>query len=102
MSASTQKLTSVDLWQFPLIKKSLSLQKAAQHDNPSECTYPHYCSGRPFSFPDEDFVDHVEHANAKLLWHWREPWGGAQSGLGVREPLLPSRLHGRAAELEIF
>jgi hypothetical protein len=51
---------------------------------------------------DEDFVDHVEHANSKFLWHWFEPWGGVQSGPGVGEPLLPSRLHCRAAELEIL
>jgi len=38
---------------------------------------------------DEDFVDHVEHANSKLLWHWCEPWRGVQSRPGVGEPLLP-------------
>ena len=51
---------------------------------------------------DEDFVDNVEHANSKLFWHCCEPWRGVQSGSGVGEPLLPSRFHGRAAELEIY
>jgi len=40
-------------------------------------------------------VDHVEHANSKLLCHWCEPWRGVQSRPGVGEPLLPSLHHGR-------
>jgi hypothetical protein len=59
-------------------------------------------SGRLFAMPDKDFVDYVEHANSKLLWHWCEPWGAVQSRPGIGEPLLPSRFHGRAAELEIL
>jgi hypothetical protein len=30
---------------------------------------PQRWSGRLFTMSDEDFVDHVEHANSKLLWH---------------------------------
>jgi hypothetical protein len=60
------------------------------------------CSGRLPTMPDEDFVDHVEHTNSKLFWYCCEPWRGVQSGSGVGEPLLPSRFHGRAAELEIL
>jgi hypothetical protein len=60
------------------------------------------CSGRLPTMPDKDFVDHVEHADSKLFWYCCEPWRGVQSGSGVGEPLLPSRFHGRAAELEIL
>src|SRR6516165_4035642 len=55
--------------------------------------------GRTFTMSDEDFVD-IQ--NSKLLWHWCEPWGGVQSGPRVGELLLPSRLHGRAAKLEVL
>jgi hypothetical protein len=30
---------------------------------------PQRCSGGLFTMSDEDFVDHVEHANSKLLLH---------------------------------
>jgi len=38
------------------------------------------CSnGRSAGFaPFRDLVDHVEHANSKLLWHWCEPRRGLQ------------------------
>jgi hypothetical protein len=54
---------------------------------------PTCCLGRTFTMSNEDFVNHVEHTNSKLLWHWCEPWGGMQIGPGVGKPLLPSRLH---------
>src|SRR5215469_2640256 len=63
---------------------------------------PEHCSDRPFAMPDENIVHHVEHAHPKLLRHWCEPWRGLKIGSRVGEPLLPSRLHGRATELEIL
>ena len=86
MSALGQKRT---------FKSQRALKKASEHCPPR-------CSGRLCTMSDQNFVDHVEHANSKLLWHWCEPWGGVQSRPGIGEPLLPSRLHVRAAELEIL
>src|SRR6266516_4181380 len=76
--------------------KSRHLRVRAHQKKTSEHC-PQRCSGRLFTMSDEDFVDHVEHANSKLLWHWCEPWRGVQSRPGVGEPLLPSLLHVRAA-----
>src|SRR4029077_15608336 len=72
-------------WQCPLCAKSRHLRVRAHQKKTSE-RCPQRCSGRLFTMSDEDFVDHVEHANSKLLWHWREPWRGVQSRPGVGEP----------------
>jgi hypothetical protein len=88
-----------DSWMSALCQKQTFRSPRAPKENVGS---PQRCSGGLFTMSDEDFVDHVEHANSKLLLHWCEPWRGLQSGLGVGEPLLPSRLHVRAAELEIL
>ena len=59
-------------------------------------------AGRLFLVSDKDFVHHIEHADPKLLWHRCKPGRGVQSSSGVGKSLLPSHLHGRAAELEIL
>jgi hypothetical protein len=59
-------------------------------------------SGRLFTISDEDLVDHVEHANSKLPWHWCEPRRGLQGAVRIGQTLLPSRFHRRAAELEVL
>src|SRR6516164_9255520 len=55
--------------------------------------------GRTFTMSDEDFVDiHELQAPLALV----RAMGGVQSGPRVGELLLPSRLHGRAAKLEVL
>ena len=58
--------------------------------------------GRLFTISDEELMDHVEHANSKLLRHWREPRRGLQGAVRIGQTLLPSRFHRRAAELEVL
>jgi hypothetical protein len=45
---------------------------------------------------------HIEHTYAQFLWCRREPWGSVQGGARVGNPLLPSQLHQRTAELIVF
>ena len=59
-------------------------------------------SGRLFAMSDKDFMHHVEHVHPKLFWHWCEPRRCLKRGLRIGKSLLPSRLHSRAAELEIL
>jgi hypothetical protein len=59
-------------------------------------------SGRLFTISDEDLVDHVEHANSKLLWYWCEPRRGLQGAVRICQTLSPSRFHRQAAELEVL
>src|SRR5215470_2389521 len=86
----------------PLCAKSRHSLKNRSHPSLRLGGDPEHCSDRPFAMPDENIVHHVEHAHPKLLRHWCEPWRGLKIGSRVGEPLLPSRLHGRATELEIL
>src|SRR5579872_5331355 len=58
--------------------------------------------GRRPGMSGEDVVHHVENAYPELSRHRREPRRSVQGVAGVRESLLPSRLHGWTAELEVL
>ena len=60
------------------------------------------CQRAVLALSHKQIVHHIEDAHAVFSRFRREPWRGAQGGIGIGHPLLPAGLHCASAELVVF